>query len=134
MHEHERLSSRRVWMYRAILVALGVTWVAVCCIVTEPDAQGSLGPWALARNVLGFSGIGLGLTTVVGPRLAWTGPLAFALIVLTLAGNLQTDEPALIWPLVASTARPAWVAAISLFFIGAVAYTALGTRENGDEL
>jgi hypothetical protein len=80
----------------------------------------------VARNILGFTGIGLLLALVAGGLLAWTGPIAFQAI-CQFALIAHYTEP-LTW-----AARPpadlgGWVAAMAVFAAGLVAFTIRGPR------
>ena len=95
---------------------------------TDPQAGVHLagGILAVARNVLGMTGIGLIFCLVTGALIAWTGPLAFtAISQFALIANYS--EP-LTWPARPPTDRGGWIAAMAVFAVGLIAFTIRGPR------
>ena len=86
-------------------------------------AGGSL---AVARNVIGMSGIGLILCVITGGLTAWIGPLAF-MAVSQFALLANYSEP-LTWPTRSPTDRGGWMAASVVFLAGLIVYTIRGPR------
>jgi hypothetical protein len=86
----------------------------------------------VARNVLGFTGVGLLFALVTGGLLAWIGPLAYQAICqyALIAGY---TEP-LTWASRPPADRGGWIAALAAFAIGLAAFTVRGprTRPSGE--
>jgi hypothetical protein len=86
----------------------------------------------VARNVLGFTGVGLLFTLVAGGLLAWIGPLAYQAICqfALIAGY---TEP-LTWASRPPADRGGWIAAVAVFAVGLAAFTVRGprTRPSGE--
>jgi hypothetical protein len=81
---------------------------------------------AVARNVLGMTGIGLIFCLVAGALIAWTGPLAFtAISQFALIANYSWP---LTWPARPPADRGAWIAAMAVFAIGLAAFTVKDPR------
>ena len=80
----------------------------------------------VARNVLGFTGIGLLLAVVTGGLLAWIGPIAFQAI-CQFALVAHYSEP-LTWAARPPTDPGGWIAAVVTFAAGLVAFTIRGPR------
>jgi hypothetical protein len=81
---------------------------------------------AVARNVLGMTGIGLVCCLVTGALIAWTGPLAFtAVSQFALIANYSWP---LTWPARPPDDRGGWIAAMAVFVIGLAAFTIKGPR------
>lgn len=81
---------------------------------------------AVARNVLGMTGIGLACCLVTGALTAWTGPLAFtAVSQFALIANYSWP---LTWPARPPDDRGGWIAAMAVFAVGLAAFTVKGPR------
>jgi hypothetical protein len=80
----------------------------------------------VARNILGFTGVGLLVALAIGGLLAWIGPLVYQAICqfALIAGY---TEP-LTWASRPPTDRGGWIAAMVTFAIGLVAFTIRGPR------
>ena len=124
--EAERGTGR--WLpYLRLGAALALTGAAIGLLqlgVAGASLPG--GVLQLARNVIGFTGVGLLTSLVTGGLLAWTLPL----------GYLGFAEYALIeawrnpwtWPVRPPTDRGAWICATLAFAIGLSAFPLRGAR------
>jgi hypothetical protein len=86
----------------------------------------------VARNVLGFTGVGLLFALVTGGLLAWVGPLvSLAICQFTLVARYT--EP-LTWASRPPADRGGWVSAVVVFAVGLAAVTIRGprTRPSGE--
>lgn len=104
------------------LLALGAA------IAANPQAGVGLvgGVLPVARDVLGFTGVGLACCLVTGGMLAWTGPLA-SMAICQFALIAHYSEP-LTWAARPPTDGGGWIAALVAFAIGLIAYTLRGPR------
>jgi hypothetical protein len=86
----------------------------------------------VARNIMGFTGVGLLFALVTGGLLSWIGPLVYQAICqfALIAGY---TEP-VTWAARPPTDRGGWIAAMVAFAVGLVAFTIRGprTRPSGE--
>jgi hypothetical protein len=131
--EPERAVGRRLPLLRLGLV-LALCGAAIgsfslgAAVAYDPRADGYLagGILPMVRNVLGMTGIGLIFCLVAGALIAWIGPLAFtAFSQFALIANYS--EP-LTWPARPPADHGGWIAAMVVFAVGLVAFTARGPR------
>jgi hypothetical protein len=131
--EFERLAARSLVPYRALALAVGVAWAVVAAVVAQPSLPGSPGDVAAARNVLGFTGLGLLASGVVGARLAWVVPVGVGIAVLSLAGEASPEvlvwPGVLVWPIARDGSATAAVVALTCFAAGAILVVLRGPRE-----
>jgi hypothetical protein len=80
----------------------------------------------VVQNVLGFTAVGLLLSLAAGGLLAWIGPLAWQ-AVCQFALIAHYTEP-LTWAARPPADRGGWIAALTVFAAGLVAYTLRGPR------
>jgi hypothetical protein len=80
----------------------------------------------VARNLLGFTGIGLILSLFIGGLLSWIGPLAFVAL-CQFAAIANYSEP-LTWASRPPADRGGWIAAMVAFAVGLLAFTIRGPR------
>jgi hypothetical protein len=80
----------------------------------------------VARNILGFTGVGLLAALVTGGLVAWIGPLAYQAI-CQFALIARYTEP-YTWASRPPADRGGWIAAMVAFAIGLVAFTIRGPR------
>jgi hypothetical protein len=80
----------------------------------------------VARNILGFTGVGLLFALVTGGLVAWIGPLAYQ-VICQFALIAHYTEP-YTWASRPPADRGGWIAAMVVFAIGLVAFTARGPR------
>lgn len=131
--EPERAAGRRLPALRAgtLLALCGAAigffaLAAACADNPRTGVQLAGGILPVARNVLGMTGIGLGCCLLTGALLAWIGPLAFtALCEYALIVNYSGP---LTWPARPPADRGGWIAAMSAFAVGMIAYTIRGPR------
>ncbi len=84
------------------------------------------GMLAAARNVMGFTGVGLSCALAIGGLMSWIGPLAYgALCQFALLANYS--EP-LTWASRPPADRGGWIAAVVTFAVALAAYTIRGPR------
>ena len=103
-------------------------------VAYDPQAGVALagGILPVARNILGFTGVGLLFALVTGGLLAWIGPLAYVAI-CQFAAIANYSEP-LTWAARPPTDRGGWIAAMVAFAVGLAAFTIRGprTRPSGE--
>jgi hypothetical protein len=126
--EPERATGR--WLP---LLRLGAT-VALTAAAIGALAAGSTGGElpggfvAMARNVAGITGIGLLCAVMLGGMLAWTGPMAYwVLVEAALADRLTTPW---VWPARPPLDRGGAICAYLVFVTGLVLITVRGVRES----
>ena len=124
--EAERATGR--WLpYQRLGTALALTGIAIGALqlgVTGASLPG--GVLALARNVIGITGIGLLSSLFTGGLLAWIPPLGylgFAEYALTEAWRNPWT-----WPARPPADRGAWICAAQVFGAGLAAVTFRGAR------
>jgi hypothetical protein len=80
----------------------------------------------VARNLLGFTGVGFILALAIGGLLSWIGPLAYvAICQFALVANYS--EP-LTWASRPPADRGGWIAAVAVFALGLAGLTLRGAR------
>ena len=92
--EQQAARSLHAWrlLHIAGLTAIAAAVVAIAALFLTPptdvmvNANVPLGPIALVRDLLAFTGAALTAATLIGPNLAWVIPLAWAIIPATLTG------------------------------------------------
>lgn len=130
LFRQEQLASRNLWGPRAALLLGMVLWAAAWAAIAQPTLPNSPGDIAAVRNVVGFTGLGLIASSIVGGRLAWIAPISMAIAALTLASSSgQSRGAALVRPLTADGNVTAALVALTLFAVGAGVVIAQGTRE-----
>lgn len=130
LFRQEQLASRNLWGPRAALLLGMVLWAAAWAAIAQPTLPHSPGDVAAVRNVVGFTGLGLIASRIVGGRLAWIAPISMAIAALTLASSSgQSRGAALVWPLTADGNVTAALVALTIFAVGAGVVIAQGTRE-----
>ena len=90
------------------------------------------GTLPVVRNLLGFTGVGLLFSLVIGGLLSWIGPLAYV-AVCQLAAIANYSEP-LTWAARPPADQGGWIAAMTVFTLALVAFTLRGprTRPSGE--
>jgi hypothetical protein len=131
--EPERATGRWLPVLRpAVVLALcgaAIGFFAIGAMLSyDPNNAVALydGMLPVARNLLGFTGIGLLLSMVVGGLLSWIGPLAYVAI-CQFAAVAAYSEP-LTWASRPAADRGGWIAAMVVFAVGLVAFTIRGPR------
>ena len=84
------------------------------------------GVLVLARNVIGFTGIGLACSLVTGGLLAWTLPLGY--MAFCQYALLQAWRAPWTWPVRPPADRGAWICASVVFAVGLLLFTIRGPR------
>jgi hypothetical protein len=124
--ETERSAGR--WMpYLRLLAAIGLTGLAILAlqlgVVSESLNDGIL---ALARNVIGFTGLGLACSLVTGGLLAWTLPMGY--MVFCQYALLESWTAPWTWPVRPPADRGALICACAVFAVGLLLFTIRGPR------
>jgi hypothetical protein len=137
--EPERATGRWLPFLRPALVlalcgaAIGFL-AAGAAIASDPRAGVGLvhGLLPVERNLLGFTGVALLCSLVIGGLLSWIGPLAYVGI-CQCAAIANYSEP-LTWASRPPADRGGWIAAMVVFALGLAAFTIRGprTRPSGD--
>jgi hypothetical protein len=124
--EAERATGR--WLpYLRGGAALAMTGLAIAVLqlgVTGASLDG--GVLVLARNIIGFTGIGLLCSLVTGGLLAWTLPLGY--VAFAEYALLQAWVSPWTWPVRPSADRGAWICACLAYAVGLLAFTVRGAR------
>jgi hypothetical protein len=124
--ETERATGR--WLpYLRLFAAVGMCGLAIALLqlgaVGESLCEGVL---VLARNVIGFTGIGLLCSLVTGGLLAWTLPMGY--LVFCQYALLQAWTAPWTWPVRPPADRGAWICACAVFAAGLILFTVRGPR------
>jgi hypothetical protein len=124
--ETERAAGR--WLpYLRVFTAVALTGLAILALqlgaVGESLNDGIL---ALARNVIGFTGLGLACSLVTGGLLAWTLPMGY--MVFCQYALLEAWTAPWTWPVRPPADRGAWICACAVFAAGLLLFTILGPR------
>jgi hypothetical protein len=124
--EVERATGR--WLpYLRVFVAAALTGVAILALqlgaVGENLNEGFL---VLARNVIGFTGLGLLCSLVTGALLAWILPMGY--LVFCQYALLEAWRAPWTWPVRPPADRGAWISANVVFAVGLLLLTILGPR------
>jgi hypothetical protein len=131
--EPERATGRWLPFLRpALILALcgaAIGFLALgAAIAYDPKAGVGLldGMLPVARNLLGFTGIGLILSLFTGGLPSWIGPLAYVAL-CQFAAIANYSEP-LTWASRPPTDHGGWIAAMAVLAIGLAAFTIRGPR------
>jgi hypothetical protein len=124
--ETERATGR--WLpYLRLLAAVGLTGIAILAVqlgAAGENLNGGIG--VLARNVIGFTGLGLACSLVTGGLLAWTLPLGY--MAFCQYALLEAWTAPLTWPVRPPADRGAWLCASAVFAAGLLLFTIRGPR------
>jgi hypothetical protein len=122
--ETER-AARRWLPHLRLLTAAGMCGLAIALLqlgaVGESLNEGAL---VLARNVIGFTGIGLLCSLVTGSLLAWTLPMGY--MVFCQYALLEAWTAPWTWPVRPPADRGGWICACAVFAVGLLLFTILG--------
>jgi hypothetical protein len=131
--EPERATGRWLPVLRPLLVlalcgaAIGFLALGAAISFDPKEGIGLYdGMLPVARNLLGFTGIGLILSLFIGGLLSWIGPLAYVAI-CQFAAIAGYSEP-LTWASRPPADRGGWIAAMVVLAVGLVAFTIRGPR------
>ena len=124
--ETERAAGR--WLpYLRLFAALALTGLAILALqlgaVGESLNDGIL---VLARNVIGFTGLGLLCSLVTGGLLAWILPLGY--LAFCQYALLEAWRAPWTWPVRPPADRGAWICACAVFAAALLLFTILGPR------
>jgi hypothetical protein len=124
--ETERITGR--WLpYLRLLTAVALTGLAI--VLLQLGATGEsldAGVLALARNVIGFTGIGLLCSLVTGGLIAWTLPMGYMLF--CQYALLEAWTAPWTFPVRPPADRGAWICGCAAFVVGLLLFTILGAR------
>jgi hypothetical protein len=124
--EAERAAGR--WLpYLRLFIAVALAGLAILALqlgaVGESLNDGVL---VLARNVIGFTGLGLACSLVTGGLLAWTLPLGY--MVFCQYALLEAWRAPWAWPVRPPADRGAWICASVVLAVGLLLFTVRGPR------
>jgi len=124
--ETERATGRSL-PYLRLLAAIGLTGLAILALQLGAAGESLNGGIAvLARNVIGFTGLGLACSLVTGGLLAWTLPMGY--MVFCQYALLEAWTAPSTWPVRPPADRGAWICASAVFAIGLLLFTVRGPR------
>jgi hypothetical protein len=131
--EPERATGRWLPILRpALLLALcgaAIGFLALgAAIAFDPQAGISLihGMLPVVRNLLGFTGVALLCSLLIGGLLSWIGPLAYVGICQCAA--IANYSGPITWAARPPADRGGWIAAVVVFAVGLAAFTIRGPR------
>jgi hypothetical protein len=124
--EVERAGGR--WLpYLRLATAAGMCALAVGVLQLGVAGQGLNGGFGvLARNVIGFTGLGLLCSLVTGGLLAWTLPMGY--MAFCQYALLEAWTAPWTWPVRPAADRGAWICACASLGIGLLLFTVIGPR------
>ena len=124
--ETERATGR--WLpYLRLLAAIGLTGLAILALQLGAAGENlNDGIAVLARNVIGFTGLGLACSLVTGGLLAWTLPMAY--MAFCQYALLEAWTAPWTWPVRPPADRGAWICACAVFTAGLLLFTIFGPR------
>jgi hypothetical protein len=124
--ETERATGR--WLpYLRLLAAIGLTGLAILALqlgVVGENLNDGIG--VLARNVIGFTGLGLTCSLITGGLLAWTLPIGY--MTFCQYALLDSWTASWTWPVRPTADRGAWICASLVFAVGLLLFTVRGPR------
>ena len=124
--ETERSAGR--WLpYLRLLAAIGLTGLAILALQLGAAGENlNDGIAVLARNVIGFTGLGLLCSLITGGLLAWTLPMGY--MSFCQYALLEAWTAPLTWPVRPPADRGAWICASLVFAVGLLLFTIHGPR------
>jgi hypothetical protein len=124
--ETERATGR--WLpYLRLLGAIGLTGLAILALQLGTAGEHLDGGVAvLARNVIGFTGLGLLCSLITGGLLAWTLPMGY--LAFCQYALLEGWTAPWVWPVRPPADRGAWIWACAVFAAGLLLFTIRGPR------
>jgi hypothetical protein len=124
--ETERSAGRRL-PYLRLLAAIGLTGLAILALQLGAFGENlNDGIGVLARNVIGFTGLGLLCSLITGGLLAWTLPMGY--MAFCQYALLEAWTAPCTWPVRPPADRGAWICACAAFAAGLLLFTILGPR------
>lgn len=124
--EAEQATGRRLPVMR-LLAAAGMCGLAILALqlgVTGESLNGGI--LVLARNIVGFTGLGLASSLVTGGLLAWAAPLGY--MAFCQYALVEAWSAPLTWPARPPADRGGWIAAVIVLATALLAYTLRGPR------
>ena len=124
--EQERAAGR--WLpHLRLFAAIGLTGIAIAFLQLGAAGESlNAGVLVLARNVIGFTGLGLVCSLVTGGLLAWTVPLGY--MMFCQYALLELWRAPWAWPVRPPADRGAWIAASLVLAAGLLLFTVRGPR------
>jgi hypothetical protein len=124
--EPERAAGR--WLpYLRLFAAVALTGIAILALQLGAAGQSlNAGVLTLARNVIGFTGLGLLCSLVTGGLLAWTLPVGYMLF--CQYALLELWRAPWTWPARPPADRGAWICASLVLAADLLAFTVRGPR------
>ncbi len=124
--EPERAAGR--WLpYLRLFAAAALTGIAIAFLQLGAVGESlNAGALTLARNVIGFTGLGLLSSLVTGGLLAWTVPLGS--MMFCQYALLELWRAPWAWPVRPPADRGAWIAASVALAAGLLSFTVRGPR------
>jgi len=124
--ETERATGR--WPpYLRLLAAIGLTGLAILALQLGAVGENlNDGIGVLARNVIGFIGLGLPCSLITGGLLAWTLPMGY--MTFCQYALLESWTAPWTWPVRPPANRGAWICACAVFAAGLLLFTIQGPR------
>jgi hypothetical protein len=124
--ETERATGR--WLpYLRLFTAAGMCGLAIALLQLGVAGESlNEGILVLARNLIGFTGLGLLCSLVTGGLLAWTLPMAY--MAFCQYALLEAWNAPWTWPVRPPADRGAWICASLVFAAGLLLFTARGPR------
>jgi hypothetical protein len=116
------------WLpYLRLLAAIGLTGLAILALQLGAVGENlNDGIAVLARNVIGFTGLGLLCSLITGGLLAWTLPMGYLLF--CQYALLEAWTAPWTWPVRPPADRGAWICASLVFAAGLLLFTVRGPR------
>jgi hypothetical protein len=124
--EQERAAGH--WLpYLRLFAAVGLTGIAILFLQLGAVGESlNAGVLVLARNVIGFTGLGLACSLVTGGLLAWALPLGY--MMFCQYALLELWRAPWAWPVRPPADRGAWIAASLVLAAGLLLFTVRGPR------
>jgi hypothetical protein len=110
-----------------LFAALALTGIAILALQLGATGQSlNAGVLVLARNVIGFTGLGLACSLITGGLLAWTLPLGY--MMFCQYALLESWRAPWAWAVRPPADRGAWIAASLVLAAGLLLFTVRGPR------
>jgi hypothetical protein len=124
--ETERATGR--WLpYLRLLATIGLSGLAILALQLGAASENlNDGIAVLARNVIGFTGLGLACSLITGGLLAWTLPLGY--MAFCQYALLEAWTAPSTWPVRPPADPGAWICAGAVFAAGLLLFTIRGPR------
>jgi hypothetical protein len=124
--EVERATGRWLPLLR-LLAAIGMCGLAILALQSGVAGESlNEGILVLARNVIGFAGLGLACSLVTGGLLAWVLPLGY--MAFCQYALIEAWSAPWIWSARPPSDRGGWIAATTVLAVALLAYTLRGPR------